>query len=276
MRLDRRRTAARSAGDLHREVADELLELVGARDEVGLAVDLDRARRRGRRGGCSCRRGPRAPRGRPSWRRRRGRARAAARSPCRRRRRSPRGRACSPSCPAPVRSRSSLTASAVISPWVSCSCWCAAGARPGAAVGMSWSSARRRRSPARRDPRRGSPVRAAASAAAAAGALGSGAACRGRLGGRAAWAGGRARAGRSQLVVVAVRVERERPAGGELGDQVGRRGLVELRLVDRGRLRRLGLGRGARGALAARPRSRRRRPAGTAAGSRGSRRRWPG
>ena len=29
------------AGDLDGEVADELLELVGARDEVGLAVDLD-------------------------------------------------------------------------------------------------------------------------------------------------------------------------------------------------------------------------------------------
>ena len=29
------------AGDLDREVADELLELVGAGDEVGLAVDLD-------------------------------------------------------------------------------------------------------------------------------------------------------------------------------------------------------------------------------------------
>ena len=31
----------RQAGDLDREVADELLELVGARDEVRLAVDLD-------------------------------------------------------------------------------------------------------------------------------------------------------------------------------------------------------------------------------------------
>ncbi len=31
----------REAGDLDREVAHQLLELVGARDEVGLAVDLD-------------------------------------------------------------------------------------------------------------------------------------------------------------------------------------------------------------------------------------------
>ena len=46
--------SGREPGDLHREVADELLELVGARDEVGLAVDLDQDAERGRRCGCSC------------------------------------------------------------------------------------------------------------------------------------------------------------------------------------------------------------------------------
>ena len=87
------------AGDLHREVPDELLELVRAGDEVGLAVDLDQHADAAAGVDVAARRGPRGRRGRPSSRRRRGPSRAAARRPCPCRRRSPRARACSPSCP---------------------------------------------------------------------------------------------------------------------------------------------------------------------------------
>ena len=104
----------REAGDLHREVADELLEVVVAGHEVGLAVDLDEHAQRGRRRGCTRPPGPRGRRGRPSWRLPRRPARGAATTALSR---SPpvssRARLQSMN-PAPVRSRSSLTSSGLI------------------------------------------------------------------------------------------------------------------------------------------------------------------
>ena len=62
-------------GDLDREVPDELLELLVAGDEVGLAVDLDEHADPAAGVDVAADRGPRGPRGRPSSRRPPGRAR---------------------------------------------------------------------------------------------------------------------------------------------------------------------------------------------------------
>ena len=102
-------------GDLDGQVPDELLELVGAGDEVGLAVDLDQDADPATGVDVAADRGPRGPRGRPSWRPPPGRAHGAATTAL----------STSPPVsssarlqsmkPAPVSSRSSLTALAEMS-----------------------------------------------------------------------------------------------------------------------------------------------------------------
>src|SRR5262249_18333766 len=131
--------------------------------------------------------------------------------------------------PAPVRSRSSLTAAAVI------------------AI---------RGAPVSRAPPRGRAVRVVGRSPRDGAALGgtAGTPSEGRSVAAAvgclAGFGGSGRA-REELVVVEVRIERQRAAGGELRHQIGRGRLVELGLLDGWDLGRLGLRCRARRALLA-------------------------
>ena len=94
-RLDRR--VQRLEGhDLDREVLDELLELLVAGHEVGLAVDLDERAEPAARVDVGADRGLRGRRGRPSWPPGPRRARAAGRSPCPGRRPSRSAPSCNP------------------------------------------------------------------------------------------------------------------------------------------------------------------------------------
>ena len=278
-----RRVVRAQRDDLDGQVLDELLELLVAGDEVGLAVDLDERAEPAARVDVAADQALAGVAAGLLGRLRRRRARAAGRSPSRGRRRiSVEGLlAIHEPGAGPLAQFLDQLGRDVRHRCLSLLC-CrravgrtprggfrrsgATGSRPGPPGDVRRASRPRRRPRPSRPPRARARRRCPPGEASAAASTGT-----------SATAAGRPVARQQVVVLVDVRLEGERRATGEGRDElVGRARLLVLGLGHRDGLDDLRLARGARGTLAGRPRWPRRRRARTAAGSRGSRRRWRG